>query len=399
MYFYRQQVHRTVFLAFNHFHTAAFRRQFRIDIVYTFFQNRLKQPFQYGTGHHIGFDFCQGAAVDYLYLFYCVMLQLIIQFAQVFAQRHELFHGIQFASLQRRKVYSIGYHFTPQRGNHFFCNGNTYVVLRFLCVGAQMGSQHALGQIDQRGDGLRFVYQHVDTGTGHQTFTDRFCQILFIIQTAAGAVYHANALLAFLPVFVGNHIHSLFGFRSMNGDYVGFLQQFVQRFTFLNIVFFEPGICNVRIVSNDLHAKGLHAGGNQTADAAQTDNAQGLAHQFHAFQAVTVPDTAFNHLMSFHRIAAGGQHQTDGVLGSGNDIGFRCIYDNDAPLCSAFHLDVIHTVTGTAYNLQVGCVFIKLFIDFRYAADNDGIVFGNPFQQFFPGEIHLHINLQIFLRL
>ena len=115
------------------------------------------------------------------------MLQLIIQFAQVFAKRHELFHGIQFASLQRRKVYSIGYHFTPQRGNHFFRNGNTYVVLRFLCVGAQMGSQHALGQINQRGDGLRFVYQHVDTGAGHQTLADRFCQILFIIQTAAGA--------------------------------------------------------------------------------------------------------------------------------------------------------------------------------------------------------------------
>ena len=69
----------------------------------------------------------------------------------------------------------------------------------------------------------------------------------------------------------------------MNGDYVGFLQQFIQRFTFLNIVFFEPGIRNVRIVSNDLHAKGLHAGGNQTADAAQTDNAQSLSHQFHAF--------------------------------------------------------------------------------------------------------------------
>ena len=184
----------------------------------------------------------------------------------------------------------------------------------------------------------------------------------------------------------------------MDGDYVGFFQQFVQSLAFFDVIFSETGVCNVRIVSDDFHAESLHAGGQQTADTAQADDTQGLAKQFHALQTVPVPDAAFNHLMGLYRVAAGSQQQTYRVLAGGNDVGFRCVNYDNATLGSAFHLDIIHTVAGTAYNLQVGCVFIKLFIDFRYAADNDCVIFGNTFQKFFPGQIHLHINLQVFLR-
>ena len=181
----------------------------------------------------------------------------------------------------------------------------------------------------------------------------------------------------------------------MDADDVGVPQQVFQGFALTGIVLFEAAVGDIRIVGDDLHAEGLHARGQKPANAAQADDAQGLAVQFHALQPVAVPGAAFNHLVGPDRVAARCQEQADGMLAGGNDIRLRRVDDDDAALRRPFHLDVVHAVPGAADDLQVRRVFVEFLVDFRDGADDDGIVGRNFPQQLFPRPVQLYIHLKI----
>ena len=84
---------------------------------------------------------------------------------------------------------------------------------------------------------------------------------------------------------------------------------------------------------------------------------------------------------------------------SGDDIGFRRIHHDDAPFRGPVDIDVVHPVTGAAHHLQVLGSLIEFFVDFRHAADDDGIIFTHDLQQFFPRDVEFDSNFQVRLRL
>ena len=52
--------------------------------------------------------------------------------------------------------------------------------------------------------------------------------------------------------------------------------------------------------------------------------------------------------MGFDHVAGRAEQEADRMLGCRNDIGFRRIDDDYTAFGSAFHLDVVNAVTGTA---------------------------------------------------
>ncbi len=79
----------------------------------------------------------------------------------------------------------------------------------------------------------------------------------------------------------------------------------------------------------------------------------------------------------------------------GDDIGFRCIDDDDAAFRRTFDIDIVHSVAGTAHDFEVFGRIVQFFVDLGHTADDQGIVVPDDLHQFFPGNLKIDRYIQI----
>lgn len=171
---------------------------------------------------------------------------------------------------------------------------------------------------------------------------------------------------------VPDETEGLGGLGQVHGDEVGDLQQLVQR-QHLDAHLGGARGLHVGVVGHDLHAEGRHPLGDQDADAAEADDAEGLLAELDARVLVPLPLAVLQGGVGLRDVAGGGDEQTAGELGGGDDVGGRGVHDHHAGLGGGGDVDVVETDTGARDDLQLLGGGDRLGVHLGGGADEDRV--------------------------
>ena len=123
-----------------------------------------------------------------------------------------------------------------------------------------------------------------------------------------------------------------------------------------------------------LHAETLAALGHLPADAAETDESQGLALDLGAGELGTFPFALLEAFVGLRDVARKRQEHRDGMFGGRDGIAARDIHDNHALSAGGGDIDVVHADAGAPDDLDFfGDRGNDSAVILRLAADNDGV--------------------------
>ena len=95
------------------------------------------------------------------------------------------------------------------------------------------------------------------------------------------------------------------------------------------------------VEGDDLHLEALGALGDELADAAEADDAEGLAVELGALELGPLPGAADQRAVGLGHVAAEGQHQRQRVLGGGDRVRFGGVGDDHAASRRRRDVDVV----------------------------------------------------------
>ena len=155
----------------------------------------------------------------------------------------------------------------------------------------------------------------------------------------------------------------------MQGEIVCLAEELVHRQK-SNTVF--TGDCggNERIAADDFEAETAGALGDFKADAAEAENAEGLATQLRALQTLLLPLAGVHRGVGRRQLAREGEHEADGELRDSDGVGARGIHDDDTAARSSFSVDVVHAHPGAANDAQLRCRRHQCVVNLHRGADD-----------------------------
>lgn len=214
------------------------------------------------------------------------------------------------------------------------------------------GDDGVLELVDGR-VGDRLVLPHVDAGAGKVSVLERIGKRIEVDQAAArdveddGAFGHLGQLLG------ADHASGLGGLGHVQGDEVGLLAHLVDVIEQRDAVMGGTLGRAVRVIADELHAKGGGTLGNKQADVTGAEDAERLVLELLARELGAIP-LAFLHGRARCRgVTCGGEHERHGLLGSGHDVGERRVAHDDAALGGSLAVDVVDAHAGAADDLEL----------------------------------------------
>ena len=152
--------------------------------------------------------------------------------------------------------------------------------------------------------------------------------------------------------FGADHAAGLLRKGSVDGDEVGFAEQFFQAAHQADVNPLRRFFGDVGIVGHHLHPEGLAPRGHPRADPAQPDHPQGLAAQLDPHELAPGPLSLLDRGVRPGNIAAQGQHQAQGQLGGRQGVGLGGVHHQDPVARGGVDVDIIHPHPGAAGHLQ-----------------------------------------------
>ena len=128
------------------------------------------------------------------------------------------------------------------------------------------------------------------------------------------------------------------------------------------------------IEGDDPHLQADGALGDDRADIAAADDAERLAGDLDAHEAVLLPLAGLGGGVGGGDFPGQGEHQRDGVLGGGDGIAERRVHDNDAARRGGGNVDIVDADAGAADHVQVLGGFEDLGGDLGRRADGEAVV-------------------------
>ena len=129
-----------------------------------------------------------------------------------------------------------------------------------------------------------------------------------------------------------------------------------------------------RIEADHAHHQSGGAFGDDAADVAEADDADGLVAELDADKFIALPLAALERGRRLGNMARHGHHQRNGMLAGGNVVAAGGVHDDDTALGSGVGVDVFIAHAGAANDLQIGCRFDQLGGDLGAAADHPAVV-------------------------
>ena len=202
---------------------------------------------------------------------------------------------------------------------HLFSRLDGDLALRLPGGGAEMGCEDHLGVGQQRAWVRRLFGEHVQGHTAQAARLQARQQGRLVNEFAACHVDDAGAVLDVLDLPSAQHAAGSLCERGMQGDKVGLRQQIVQR---QQLDSDAAGVvrCDVGVVADQPHAKGLSPARDLGADPAQAADAQGLFPHLDAHEGAAAPLAGFQGPVSTGNIARHCQHQRQRVFGGGDGV-------------------------------------------------------------------------------
>ena len=161
----------------------------------------------------------------------------------------------------------------------------------------------------------------------------------------------------------------------MHGDEVGALDELVDGDQFDAEL--RCARCGqVGVVRDDRGLERSETLREELADAAESDDTDGLAEDLDTVELASLPGVLTQSLVCCGNLASGRHEERDSVLGSGVNVGGRCVDDHHAALGGCGDLDVVQADTGAADDLQLGAGSQNLGVDGGGGTDENRVGLG-----------------------
>jgi hypothetical protein len=159
----------------------------------------------------------------------------------------------------------------------------------------------------------------------------------------------------------------------VEGDEIGLGQQLVQRHL-LHAHLDGALRRQERVIGSDLHLEAQRAAGNDRSDIARANEAQRLAGELDAHEAVLLPLAGLGRGIGLGQLAGEREHQRDRMLGGRDRIAERCVHHDHALGTGIGNIDIVDADAGAADHLQVGGSVQYLLGHLGRGADGKAII-------------------------
>ena len=193
-------------------------------------------------------------------------------------------------------------------------------------------------------------------------------------QLAAGAVDDPGAVLHRGDRVGVDQADRLRRLRRVQGDDVGAAEQVLEVLGPLDAELAEALGGDELVEGDDLHLEALGALGDELADAAEADHAEGLAVELGALELGPLPGAAGQRAVRLRDVAAEGEHQGQRVLGGGDRVRFGRVGDDHAAAGGGRDVDVVDAGSGAADHLEPLAALDQLGGHLGRRADQDRVV-------------------------
>ena len=216
----------------------------------------------------------------------------------------------------------------------------------FMGAGADMAGDDAVGCADEDVvGGGRFGVEDVGSVSANFAGFEGCGHVVGVHEFATGAVDHDD-VVAHLGDFGGiDHVFGFLGEEAVEGDDVGVVKDFVHIGTALDAVLFTEGVVEIGIEGDDLHAEGFSADCDFLADAAQAEDADGLAHDLVTDRLLPACDPLT--ILDGHGVGldvlGDAEEKAEGVLGDGGVIDTGSKEDGNVLFGGVFDVDFVET--------------------------------------------------------
>ena len=221
-----------------------------------------------------------------------------------------------------------------------------------------------------------FTGKNIHCCSGHLSVKNGIPEVFLNNDTTTGTVDKANPLLHLIHYLFVNHSTGGIGERHVYSNKIR-LGNNILKGTNLNPHILGTFFIDIRIVADNLHFKGQCALGHTTADTAHTDDAQSLILQLHTSILLAIPLALLQCLICYWNITGHGQHHSTGMLSGCIGVTARRINNDNAAGSRCRNINIIHTYTCTAYNLQISCRIDNLCSNLGGRAYNQSIKLRN----------------------
>ena len=300
------------------------------------------------------------AFVGQLHLFDAGLGELAGERAELLRQRHEGLEFRRFLGADRGEVQGVGDGAADQIVGHLLGDLERHVLLRLCRRGAEMRRAHYVGQREQRACCRRFLDEHVEGGAGDVPRGKRIEQRRLVDELAAGTIDQADPLLRQSEGFPADNVAGLVSERGMQGNEVRPAQQLLE----LDLSHPETESAlgrQVRIVGDHLHPQPDRAVGDDRADVAAANDAEGFSEHLDAEKLVLLPFAGARRRVCFGNLPCQRQHERDRVLGGRDRVAERRVHHDDAARGRSRYVDIVDADAGAADHLEA----FRPFEDFR----------------------------------
>ncbi len=179
----------------------------------------------------------------------------------------------------------------------------------------------------------------------------------------------------------------------MDGDEVGFAENIFQAAR-LDAHARDVFRRDERIETDHFHLQSGGALGDDAADVAQADDADGFVAQFHADEFIALPLAALERGGRLRDVARQRHHQGDGVFARGDVVAPRRVHHDDAFFGGGVGVDVFKAHAGAADDFQIFCGVDQFRGDFCAAANHPAVIFSANFLELVGLEADLDVDLE-----
>jgi hypothetical protein len=239
---------------------------------------------------------------------------------------------------------------------------------------------HDLRDLEQRAGRGRLGDVDVDARTPDVPAAHGLGQRVLVDEATPRGIHDDHAGLGEGQLVLADQAEGLGGLREVDRDQLGAAEQLVERHQ-LDAQLRGAGRRDVGVVGDQLDAERGEALRHQLPDLAEAHDAGDLAVDLDAGERAAGPRARAQRGVRGRDVAGGGQHQRDGVLGGGDDVGGRGVHDHHAAGGGGGHVDVVEAHPRAGDDLEPGGRGERLGVDLRGGTDEEGVGVGDRGQE------------------
>ncbi len=224
----------------------------------------------------------------------------------------------------------------------------------------------------------RFVDVNVQRRAGDFAGLYRLGEIVLIDDAAARAVDNAHAVF---HLGEGGFVDQSLGVgreRNMHGNEIRLGKNLIERAR-LHAHARDILGGDERIETDDFHPQSGSAFGDDPADVAEADDADGFVAKLDADELIALPLAGFERRDGLGDMARQRHHQGNRMFSGSNVVAAGRVHDHDAPFGRRVGVDVLVADAGAADHLEILRRVDQLRSDPRAAADHPAVVVGADF--------------------